>query len=92
MFVVLGLAQLGVALAVRVPRTPGTPGNPGLLWAVAVSAAKQLARVLVPPLRTLLGTQPLTLIDLAACAAVAALPGLALALAGRLRLRAAASG
>src|SRR2546428_372851 len=28
LFLVLGLAQLGVALAVRAPRRPGGPGNP----------------------------------------------------------------
>ncbi|HET8681094.1 MAG TPA: HAD-IC family P-type ATPase, partial [Micromonosporaceae bacterium] len=73
-FAVLGLAQLGVALAVRARRSPGGPANPGLLWAVAVSAVLQLAGVLLPPLRTLLGTQALTLADLAGCVVAAAVP------------------
>ncbi len=78
-FVVLGLAQLGVALAVRAPRQRGGPGNPGLAAAVALSGVLQLAAVVWSPLRGLLGTDPLTGGQLAACAAVAALPGAALA-------------
>ncbi|MET8121153.1 cation-transporting P-type ATPase [Micromonospora sp. NPDC005291] len=83
-FVVLGLAQLGVALAVRAPRPAGARrGNPGLLIAVAVSALLQVAGVLLAPLRELLGTDPLTPTVLLACAAVSALPGLALRLTRR---------
>jgi P-type Ca2+ transporter type 2C len=82
-FVVLGLAQLGVALAVRARRTPGTGGNRALLLAVALSALLQVAGVLLPPLRELLGTEPLTVVQLAACAAVSVLPGLGLALSRR---------
>lgn len=83
-FVVLGLAQLGVALAVRAPRPSGARrGNPGLLIAVAVSALLQVAGVLLAPLRELLGTDPLTPTVLLACAAVSALPGLALRLTRR---------
>ncbi|WP_173086682.1 cation-translocating P-type ATPase [Phytohabitans rumicis] len=128
-FVVLGLAQLGVALAVRASRTPikdprtpikvlsadqgqtvvdwrsnhsrspmidgeihdrragvrrwrGRPRNPALLAAVGVSALLQVAGVLLPPLRELLGTEPLTAAELVACAAVATLPGLTLRLSG----------
>ena len=77
-FVVLGLAQLGIALAVRATRVPGGERNPGLLVAVAISAAMQVAGVLVPPLRTLLGTQALTPIVLLGCATLAALPALTL--------------
>jgi Ca2+-transporting ATPase len=84
-FVVLGLGQLGVALAVRATRTPGGERNPGLGVAVAVSVALQLAAVLVPPLRTLLGTEALTWIDLLACAAVSAVPAAVLVLTGRRR-------
>ena len=85
-FVVLGLAQLGVALAVRAPRPRGGRGNPALLAAVAGSAALQVAGVLVPALRELLGTEWLTGTELIGCATVAALPGLVLAL-GRWRRR-----
>ncbi|MBY8870572.1 cation-transporting P-type ATPase [Micromonospora sp. PLK6-60] len=83
-FVVLGLAQLGVALAVRARPAPGTPSNRGLLAAVALSVALQLLAVLAPPLRALLGVDPLGLVELAACVAVAAIPGLALSLARQL--------
>ncbi|WP_327026689.1 cation-translocating P-type ATPase [Micromonospora sp. NBC_01739] len=80
-FVVLGLAQLGVALAVRAPRPPGARrGNPALPLAVAVSALLQVAGVLVAPLRDLLGTRPLGAVDLLACAVVSVLPGLVLRL------------
>jgi Ca2+-transporting ATPase len=59
-FLVLGLAQLGVAIAVRARRDRRhRHANPGLPAAVAVAAALQVAGVLVPPLRALLGTDPL---------------------------------
>jgi Ca2+-transporting ATPase len=79
-FVVLGLGQLGVALAVRARRVPGGDRNPSLLAAVALSAVLQLAGVLVGPLRELLGTAPLTGAQLLACVAVAAVPGVVVAL------------
>jgi Ca2+-transporting ATPase len=78
-FVVLGLAQLGVALAVRPPRQRGGPRNPGLAAAVTLSAVLQVAAVTWEPLRILLGTESLTPALLAACAGVAAVPGGALA-------------
>ncbi|MGC4892348.1 cation-translocating P-type ATPase [Micromonospora sp. DT31] len=85
-FVVLGLAQLGVALAVRAPRPPGSRDrNRALPVAVAVSAVLQVAGVLLPPLRELLGTEPLTALDLLGCALVGVLPGLVLRLARRFR-------
>jgi Ca2+-transporting ATPase len=87
-FLVLGLAQLGVALAVRAPRNrQHRYANPGLPAAVAVSAVLQVAGVLIPPLRALLGTQPLGPVALAGCAAAATLPGLAVHLARRARCR-----
>jgi Ca2+-transporting ATPase len=82
-FLVLGLAQLGVALAVRAPRRPGRPGNPWLGAAVAASAALMLAAVALPPLRGLLGTEPLTAGQLAVSVLLAVLPGGALALVRR---------
>ncbi|MFC4149468.1 cation-transporting P-type ATPase [Micromonospora mangrovi] len=85
-FLVLGLAQLGVALAVRARRLAGARrGNPGLLVAVAASALLQVGGVLVGPLRALLGTAALGAEQLLACAAVAALPGLVLRLTRRWR-------
>ena len=79
-FTVLGLAQLGVALAVRARPDPGTPRNWTLLGAVTLSGILQVAGVLLAPLQTLLGTEPLTVTALLACAAVAAVPGVALRL------------
>ncbi|GAA2528068.1 hypothetical protein GCM10010201_28730 [Pilimelia columellifera subsp. columellifera] len=78
LFVVLGLAQLGVALAVRATRAPGSTDRNPWLVAVAVSAALQVAGVLVAPLRELLGTEPLSSTDLLWCAALATAPGFAL--------------
>ncbi|MEU4216708.1 cation transporting ATPase C-terminal domain-containing protein [Actinoplanes sp. NPDC026623] len=80
MFIVLGLAQLGVALAVRAKAAPGTARNTALLGAVALSAILQVAGVLLAPLQLLLGTQPLTAAELLACTVVAAMPGLGLAI------------
>ncbi|MFV2084422.1 cation-translocating P-type ATPase [Micromonospora sp. LOL_021] len=92
-FVTLGLAQLGVALAVRARRGTAAEGpqrgtaatgdrrrmaNPALVFAVAGAGLLQLAGVYLGPLRALLDTEPLALTELAACAAVAALPALVL--------------
>ncbi|GAA0725142.1 cation-translocating P-type ATPase C-terminal domain-containing protein [Dactylosporangium roseum] len=74
LFAVLGLAQLGVALALRA--RGGGHRNWGLDLAVALSLALQLGALWLPPLRDLLGTEPLTLPQLAGCLAVAAVPGL----------------
>ena len=73
-FVTLGLCQLGLALAVRPPGPRWR--NPGLLGAVALSALAQVAAVALPPLRALLGTEPLTVPQLAACVMAAAVPAL----------------
>jgi Ca2+-transporting ATPase len=78
MFVVLGLAQLGVALAVRAKAAPGTKRNWSLLAAVALSGVLQVAGVLAGPLQALLGTETLTAGELLACAVAATIPGLLL--------------
>ena len=49
-----------------------------LLAAVAVSGLLQIAGVLLPLLRTLLGTEPLSAMELTACGVAATVPGLAL--------------
>lgn len=67
LFLVLGATQLGAALGSRA--RPGTLANPFLLIAVACALGLQIAGVCLPPLRALLGTEPLTFTDLAiACA------------------------
>jgi Ca2+-transporting ATPase len=83
MFLVLGLAQLGVALAVRARPAPGVPRNRWLPVAVAVCVLLQVAGVLAGPLALLLGTVPLDAATITACFAVAALPGGVLWLLGR---------
>jgi P-type Ca2+ transporter type 2C len=82
LFTVLGLAQLGVALGIR-----GTGGrrNWGLDLAVASSLVLQLAALWLSPLQALLGTEPLSLAEVAACAAVATIPGLLTTLLSRRR-------
>lgn len=73
-FMTLGLSQLGVALAVRAPRTRGQ-GNPWLPAAVTLSAALMLAAVTMPPLRDLLGTESISNGQLAAVTLVSTIPG-----------------
>ena len=70
-FVALGTTQLAAALGSRA--RPGTWANPMLLAAVAAALALQFAGVYLPPLRTLLGTQPLAPIDLLIVCAVSTL-------------------
>jgi len=79
-FLALGVTQLGVALGVRA--RAGTAANPFLL--VAVAFALQVAGLYLPPLRDLLGTHPLPLVDLAIVCAVAVLGYLAVRLDHRL--------
>ncbi|MCA2229923.1 cation-translocating P-type ATPase [Nonomuraea aurantiaca] len=61
-FFALGATQLGVALGSRT--RPGSLANPMLLFAVAGAFVLQLAGLYMPPLRELLGTEPLPLGDL----------------------------
>ena len=81
-FLTLGLAQLGVALALRAPRGNAFWRDRGLEVAVLAAGACQLAGVLVPGLRGLLGTEALAVRELLVLVAAAALPGLLVA-AGR---------
>jgi len=75
-FLVLGLAQLGVALALRRPRADRGRRLRFLDVAVAGAVLLQLAPLVVPPLRALLGVQAVGLGDLAVVVAAAAVPGL----------------
>jgi Ca2+-transporting ATPase len=70
-FFALGATQLAVALGSR--SRPGTLANPLLPVAVAVALLLQFAGLYVPFLRDLLGTQPLTLLDLAVVCALSTL-------------------
>jgi Ca2+-transporting ATPase len=81
-FLTLGLGQLGVALALRAPRAGTSWRDRGLELAVLAAGVCQLAGVLVPGLRDLLGTEALAGRDLFVLLAAAGLPGLFVA-AGR---------
>ncbi|MFI7149708.1 cation-translocating P-type ATPase [Nonomuraea sp. NPDC050022] len=70
-FFALGATQLGVALGSRT--RPGSLANPMLLLAVAGAFVLQLAGLYVPPLRELLGTEPLPLGELLIVTALSAL-------------------
>lgn len=83
LFLVLGLGQLGVALAVRAPRHPGGGRNPWLPAAVLASVGLLVAGVAVPALRDLLGIRSVTPAQLAVCVAVAAVPAAVLMIARR---------
>jgi Ca2+-transporting ATPase len=84
-FVVLGLAQLGVAVAVRARRVPGGERNRMLPAALVLSAGLQLAGVFLPGLRHLLGTVPLSASDLGWCLLAATVPAVVLAFTSRRR-------
>lgn len=84
-FLTLGLAQLGVAVALR--RWGGGWRPRFLDLAVAGAVLLQLAGVFLPPLRALLGTEPLDATSLAVAAVAAILPGLVVATSGLLGRR-----
>ncbi|MFZ5848009.1 MAG: cation-translocating P-type ATPase [Actinomycetota bacterium] len=79
-FLTLGLAQLGVALALRAPREGAGWRARGLEAAVAGAAVLQVAGVLFGPLRGLLGTEPVTLSVFGLLLALSVVPGLLIAL------------
>jgi Ca2+-transporting ATPase len=70
-FFALGATQLTVAIGSRA--RPGTRTNPMLLVAVAGALALQFAGLYLPFLRDLLGTQPLSLVDIAVCVVLSTL-------------------
>lgn len=75
-YLVLGLSQLGVALALRRPRSLGGHRLRFLDGAVAGALTLQTLPVLVEPLRSLLGLQSLTLLQFVVALAFAMVPGL----------------
>lgn len=82
-FLTLGLAQLGVALAIRAPRRSVGWRGRGLEAAVTLSAVLQVLAVIWGPLRDLLGTRMISGPDAIVILCLAALPGAVLA-TGRL--------
>jgi Ca2+-transporting ATPase len=87
LFTDLGLAQLGVALAVRASRVPGKRANWWLPAAVGLSLAGQLGALWLAPLRDLLSTESLNGTQLLVCAITAIIPGILLATFRKLRSR-----
>jgi Ca2+-transporting ATPase len=77
-YVVLGVAQLGVALALR--RPSGDRRLRFLDVAVAGALVAQVGPLLLPPLRDLLGLHPLSVVELAVAIGFAILPGLVVAI------------
>jgi Ca2+-transporting ATPase len=75
-FLTLGLAQLGLALALRAPRRRGSFAHRGLEVAVAAAAGLQVLAVAWQPLRDLLGTELLPFTGVASVVLLAAVPGL----------------
>ncbi|TWD84593.1 Ca2+-transporting ATPase [Kribbella amoyensis] len=84
-YLVLGLAQLGVALALRRPRPRGSRQPRFLDYAVAGALVAQVAPVYVPALRDLLGLTLLSPGELAVAVLAASVPGLAVAVRRLLR-------
>ena len=80
-FVTLGLAQLGIALALRAPVAHRTLRQRGLETAVALAVLLQLAGLYLTPLQGLLGTAPLDLPILAGLVLLAAVPGIVMVVA-----------
>ncbi|GAW50897.1 MULTISPECIES: cation-translocating P-type ATPase [unclassified Nocardioides] len=82
-FLSLGLAQLGVALALRAPRSGPAWRSRGLEGAVVLAGLFQVAAVVWSPLQRLLGTVAISPVHAAALLALSAIPGVALALRRR---------
>jgi Ca2+-transporting ATPase len=86
-FLTLGLAQLGVALALRAPRKGVGWRGRGLEIAVLGAAVLQVGGVLLPPLRSLLGTEPVAAPDFLVLLALSVVPGLLIGLEKLVRRR-----
>jgi Ca2+-transporting ATPase len=86
-FIVLGLAQLGVALALRRPALPGTSRVRFLDLAVIGAGIAQLLPLVFTPLRDLLGLETLTFAQFGVALIAAAVPGLVVRALRRFRRR-----
>ena len=91
-FLTLGLAQLGVGLAIRSPRHGLALRSRSLEVAVLLAALLQVAAVSWAPLQDLLGTVSVSWADGGVLLALAALPGVVLAVLRLLSERASAGG
>jgi Ca2+-transporting ATPase len=79
-YLVLGVAQLGVAIALRRPSSRGDRRLRFLDVAVGGALLAQCGPLFLAPLRDLLHLQPLTMSQLAMAAVCAVIPGLAVAI------------
>ncbi|HLN78159.1 MAG TPA: cation-transporting P-type ATPase [Nocardioidaceae bacterium] len=86
-FLTIGLAQLGVALALRAPRGDAGWRGRGLELAVAGAALLQVAGVLLPPLRELLSTEPVSSQDFLMLLGLSVIPGVVIGIERLLRHR-----
>ena len=86
-FLTLGLSQLAVALALRAPRTGWRWRERGLEVAVLLAGLCQVAGVLVPGVRELLGTESIEWSTAATLVALAAVPGVCVAVSRRVSRR-----
>ncbi len=84
-FLVLGLAQLGVAIALRRPNPTDGRRLRFLDLAVAGALAAQVLPLVLAPLRDLLGLQALTVTEILCALALASVPGLATAIGRHIR-------
>jgi Ca2+-transporting ATPase len=89
LFVTLAFSQLAVALTTRSDRVPfwrmPASGNTFLFIAIASSLAATVAGVYLPGLSDLLGTEPLTVLEVGLAVAVAAVPAVLIELLELLR-------
>ena len=83
-FATLGLAQLGVAIALRAPRAGTGVAERALEVAVVMSVALQVLAIVAPPLRELLGTEQLSSAAWSVAFGLALLPGVVVKLIDRL--------
>ncbi|MDP2774145.1 MAG: cation-transporting P-type ATPase [Nocardioides sp.] len=83
-FLTLGLAQLGVGLAIRSPRDGLAWRSRGLEVAIAIAAGLQVLAVTWSPLRDLLGTHTVSFPDAVTLVALSAVPGVVLLVQRRL--------
>lgn len=74
-YLVLGLSQLGVAIALRRPRLPGAKRLRFLDFAVLGAVIAQLAPLVISPLRDLLGLEAISLSQLAIATVFSLIPG-----------------
>ena len=82
-FLTLGLAQLGLALAIRAPRVGLARRSRGLEAAVALAVVLQVLAVTWAPLQELLGTRAIAPSDALLLVGLSALPGVVIALQRR---------